>query len=136
MNTSTEFWEKKIMMSVDINSDMMHEFIKLTGDDAPHHISMESANALGYENILVQGLLVLSLTGRASSQYLIEINRGGVTYGYDQIRFIKPIYTETNLQILYEPKNINQKNIVTSRISILNKLGEKVLVADHLLKLL
>ena len=79
------------MMSVDINSDMMHEFIKLTGDDAPHHISMESANALGYEKILVQGLLVLSLTGRASSQYLIEINRGGVTYGYDQIRFIKPI---------------------------------------------
>jgi len=131
-----EFWNKRIKCSFKITSEMIEEFAELTGDDAPHHLYLENALALGYENILTQGLLIMSLTGRASSQYLEEINRGGVTYGYDRIRFIKPVYANSNLEIVYDPKSINEKNIIVSEVLVLNDSGEIMFVANHLLKLL
>jgi acyl dehydratase len=131
-----EFWRKTVTSTFKVTSEMITEFAKLTGDDAPHHLHLDSALALGYEKILSQGLLIMSLTGRASSQYLEDINRGGVTYGYDRIRFIKPVYADSNLRVEYEPKSINEKNIIVSEVIVLNDLGETIFVANHLLKLL
>lgn len=131
-----EFWRKTITISCKITSEMIQEFANLTGDDAPHHIHLESALALGYEKILAQGLLIVSLTGKASSQYLVEINKGGVTYGYDRMRFIEPIYADSDLQIVYEPKNITENNIIVSEVRVLDVSGKLMFIANHLLKLL
>lgn len=130
------FWEKNVIINTKITRKMIKKFSRLTGDDAPHHLSRKSAITLGYENVIAQGLLVMSLTGRVSSQYLQEIERGGVSYGYEHVRFIKPIYPEMDLKITYMPTSMTENQLIMAEIIICNRSGETIFIANNLLKLL
>jgi acyl dehydratase len=94
------------------------------------------ANKIGYDDVLAQGLLIFSLTGRLSSEYLSVINRGGVTYGYEKSRFIKPVYPNAILKFTYHPKIMRKNNILESEITVLNSSNETAFVTTHLLKII
>jgi acyl dehydratase len=83
-----------------------------------------------------QGLLVLSLSGKASSEYLRVISRNGVTYGYNNLRFPAPVYAGEKLTITYVPESINEKTVISSKITVKTSSGAVAIAGTHLLKIL
>jgi len=128
-------WKKQIKIQFKIDSSLIAEFARLTGDDAPHHLDTNAAQAMGYRDVVSQGLLVLSLTGRVSSEYLSETGQSGVSYGYENIRFPTPVYPGDALTITYHPQSINEKNVISSELVATNGLEQVVMIATHLLKI-
>ncbi len=130
-----EYWRKNVSVRVKIELDNFVDFARLTGDDAAHHLNPEIAREMGYKTAVSQGLLVMGLTGKASSEYLRAIARNGVTYGYDRLRFPSPVYEGEILTITYEPQSINEKNVVSSEIRVRTSNGDIAVAGNHLLKI-
>lgn len=133
---ATDFWRKNIVTQVVISTSDFQTFSTLTGDNAPHHLDASVAKSMGYRDTIGQGLLIMSLSGKASSEYLRAINRNGVTYGYDKLRFPTPVYNGEILTITYEPQSINEKDVVTSKITVKTSSGDVAIAGTHLLKIL
>jgi acyl dehydratase len=131
-----EFWQCNVETEITVSTEDFLKFADLTGDDAPHHIDSLLAQSMGYKESLGQGLLILSLTGKASSKYLELIHRKGVTYGYERLRFPSPVYNGNSLTITYEPESISEKSVVSSRITVRTSSGDVALAGTHLLKIL
>lgn len=108
-------------------------FAQLTSDEAPHHMDAAAAQAMGFEREMAHGLLVLSLTGQLTSAVLEETKRTGVTYGYDNVRFMSPVYPETPLDLEYTVKELREdKPIVVGDLRAWQR--EKLCMsAQHLL---
>ena len=128
-------WRTSIRLAATIEPEHLTGFAELTGDDAAHHLSADVGRAMGYEAQLAQGLLLLSLTGMASSEYLRQTGYTGVTYGYDRVRFPAAVYAGDRLEIVYEPTEFAEKDIVIAQITCVNDDAQTVLVATHRLKL-
>ena len=133
---ATDFWRTNIVTQVKVSTSDFQRFSELTGDDAPHHLDSSVAKSMGYRDTISQGLLIMSLSGKASSEYLRVINRNGVTYGYDKLRFPKPVYNGEILTITYEPQSINDKDVITSKITVETSSGDIAIAGTHLLKIL
>ena len=131
-----EFWQRSVEVETTVNVQDFLKFAELTGDDAAHHLDKSVANAMGYDDCVSQGLLVLSLSGKASSEYLRVINRNGVTYGYDKLRFPAPVYAGEKLTITYVPESINEKSVISSKITVKTSSGAVAIAGTHLLKIL
>lgn len=131
-----EFWQRSVEVHVTVSAQDFRAFAELTKDDAPHHLDSNLAKSMGYKDCVGQGLLVLSLSGEASSEYLRVINRNGVTYGYDKLRFPSPVYNGDRLTITYEPESISEKSVVSSKITVKTASGDVALAGAHLLKIL
>lgn len=132
---SEDYWRKNITLQVNIGLEDFTEFARLTGDDAAHHLDSKIAREMGYERAVSQGLLVMSLSGKASSEYLRAISRNGVTYGYDRLRFPAPVYEGEILTITYEPQSINEKNVISSELRVKTSSGDVAVAGIHLLKI-
>jgi acyl dehydratase len=131
-----EFWRQNVEVEITVTVQDFLEFAALTGDDAAHHLEKSVANAMGYDDCVSQGLLVLSLSGKASSEYLRAISRNGVTYGYNNLRFPAPVYAGEKLTITYVPESINEKNVISSKITVKTSSGDVAVAGTHLLKIL
>jgi len=132
---TVNFWQRIIQVEVRVSQQHIRDFALLTGDDAAHHIDENVAKEMGYKTTLGQGLLVLSFSGKASSEYLRKIRKNGVSYGYDKLRFPSPVYQGQLLTISYEPQEINEKNVVRSSLTVTTSEGGIALAGHHLLKL-
>ena len=136
MTSTGEFWQKNIEVTFPVSTADFKKFAELTGDDAAHHLDASVAQSMGYREAVSQGLLVLSISGKASSEYLRAIGRNGVTYGYDRLRFPAPVYNGELLTITYEPESINEKNVISSKVTVKTSNGDVAIAGTHLLKIL
>ncbi|HEX2101734.1 MAG TPA: MaoC/PaaZ C-terminal domain-containing protein [Candidatus Synoicihabitans sp.] len=107
-----------------------------TGDFYPHHMDAEWCRTQPFGQRIAHGTLIFSV---AVGQTAGEINPEAFSYGYDRLRFIKPVCigdTVTTRCTIAEkrddPKRPNY-GIVVERVEAINQRGETVLVADHLL---
>ena len=132
---AANFWQRSIEVEVRPSQEHFRDFALLTGDDAIHHLDENVAREMGYKTTLGQGLLVLSFSGKASSEYLRIIRRNGVSYGYDKLRFPSPVYQGQLLTISYEPQEISEKNVVRSSLTVTTSEVGFALAGHPLLKL-
>ena len=133
---TVEYWQQRVEVNQVVSKDQFLKFAELTNDDALHHIDISVAQSMGYQDCIGQGLFVLSITGEASSRYLELINKNGVTYGYEKLRFPAPVYSGESITITYEPESISEKNVLSSKITVKKSSGEVALAGTHLLKIL
>jgi acyl dehydratase len=133
---TAEFWRRNVEVETTVDIQDFLKFAELTGDDAAHHLDKSVANEMGYDDCVSQGLLVLSMSGKASSEYLRAISRNGVTYGYNDLRFPAPVYAGEKLTITYVPESINEKNVISSKITVKTSSGAVAIAGTHLLKIL
>jgi acyl dehydratase len=63
-------------------------------------------------------------------------NRPTVSYGYDRIRFIKPVFIGDTLTVDYRIAERDEtKGELRAQVSVTNQHGDLVAVAVHILKL-
>lgn len=107
-----------------------------SGDFFPHHMDAEWCRQQDFKKRIAHGTLIFTM-GIGQSADLI--NPVAISYGYDRLRFIKPVYigdticTET---VIYEKRDHHKKadmGIVCEKVEVRNQDKQVVLACDHLL---
>ncbi|MGC8521751.1 MAG: MaoC family dehydratase [Steroidobacteraceae bacterium] len=106
-----------------------------TGDFFPHHMDAEWCAQQPFKRRIAHGTLVLSMgIGMTAS----TINPRSMSYGYDRVRFIRPVFIGDTLTVTARiserrghPKR-KTHGIIVEQVEIANQHGEIVLVCEHL----
>ena len=107
-----------------------------TGDFFPHHMDAEWMATQPAGQRIAHGTLILSV---AVGMTAGDINPRSMSYGYDKIRFIKPVFigdTITVTAVIAEKSDHRRTpathGYVHEQVSVTNQRGETVLVLTHL----
>lgn len=107
-----------------------------TGDFYPHHLDAEWCRTQPFGQRIAHGTLIFSL---AVGQTAGEINPEAFTYGYDRVRFVRPVFIGDTLTSRCSVKEKREDprrpghGLVVEQIEARNQKGETVLAAEHLL---
>ena len=106
-----------------------------TGDFFPHHMDAEFMKTTPFGQRIAHGTLVFSVgVGLTAS----VINPVAFSYGYDRLRFIKPVFigdtirTRTTIAAKEDDRKRPNAGRVIERVEVLNQRDEVVLAADHI----
>jgi acyl dehydratase len=107
-----------------------------TGDFYPHHMDAEWCKGQPFGQRMAHGTLVFSVAvGMTAS----AINPRAMSYGYDRLRFVKPVFIgdTVHVRLVIKEKKDDPKRprhgIVVEAGEVVNQRGETVLVFEHLL---
>lgn len=106
-----------------------------TGDFYPHHMDAEWCKTQSFGQRIAHGTLIFSITIGMTAGV---INDEAMTYGYDRLRFIRPVFIQDTIRVKVEisekrPYKDPTKGIVVESIQAVNQKGEVVMACDHLL---
>lgn len=107
-----------------------------TGDFYPHHMDAEFAKTTPFRQRIAHGTLVFSIAVGLTAG---EINPVAFTYGYDRLRFIKPVFigdtvrTRVTVTAKSDDPKRPQQGRVTEKCELLNQRGEVVMACEHIL---
>jgi acyl dehydratase len=107
-----------------------------TGDFYPHHMDAEWCSRQPFGQRMAHGTLVFSV---AIGMTAGVINPRAMSYGYDRLRFVKPVFIGDTIHVVVSIKQKRDhakrpaQGIVVEECEVLNQRGETVLVCDHLL---
>ena len=106
-----------------------------TGDFFPHHMDAEWCKTQDFGQRIAHGTLIFSVAiGMTAS----DINPRAMSYGYDRLRFIRPVFIGDTIRVTASiadkrdhPKRADS-GIVAEKIEVVNQRDETVLVCEHL----
>jgi acyl dehydratase len=137
---STPHWSELIKLG-DTSLEMQHAisfesiraFAELTGDFEPIHVDRAYARRMSYADCLAHGVLVLGLM---SDKLLAEDRVGpNVSYGYDRVRFIRPVMAGTVVTTLGRIVEIRpDRQQVCVEETCRSAAGELLAVANHVFR--
>ncbi|MES2435192.1 MAG: MaoC/PaaZ C-terminal domain-containing protein [Pseudomonadota bacterium] len=106
-----------------------------SGDFFPHHLDAEFCKSLPFGQRIAHGTMVFSIGVGLTATI---INPVAFSYGYDRMRFVKPVFIGDTLRSRVEiiAKELMEKRPgygrVTERLTVTKHTGEVALVADHI----
>ena len=107
-----------------------------TGDFYPHHMDAEFAKSLPGGQRVAHGTLILSM---AVGMLAGEINDKAMSYGYDRVRFIRPVHTGDTITSRSEitalrdhAKHPEAFGLAEEKVEVVNQRGEIVIAFVHL----
>lgn len=107
-----------------------------TGDFFPHHMDAAWCAAQPFAERIAHGTLIMSIAvGMTAS----EINTHAMSYGYDTIRFVKPVLIGDTITVSAEitrtvdhPRRPTTHGLVHELMTVRNQRDDTVLVLTHL----
>jgi len=106
-----------------------------SGDFFPHHLDAEFCKTLPFGQRIAHGTMVFTIGVGLTATI---INPVAFSYGYDRMRFVKPVFIGDTLHSKVEitGKELMTKRPgfgrVTERLTVTKQGGETALVADHI----
>lgn len=106
-----------------------------TGDFFPHHMDAEWCKTQPFKQRIAHGTLVFSMAVGLTASV---INEEAMTYGYERLRFIKPVFIQDTIRVkitIRDKKEYKKPEygLVTELIEVFNQHAELVMVCEHLL---
>ena len=106
-----------------------------TGDFYPHHMDAAWCATQEFGQRIAHGTLVFSV---AIGMTAGTINPHAMSYGYDRLRFVRPVFIGDTIRVRAEisacrdhPKRASH-GIAVEKVTVTNQRGETVLVCEHL----
>jgi acyl dehydratase len=106
-----------------------------TGDFFPHHMDAEWCATQDFKRRIAHGTLIFSI---GIGMTAAAINPRAMSYGYDRLRFIKPVFIGDTIHASATIKEMRDHpkraafGIVVEAVEVVNQAQEVVLVCDHL----
>lgn len=106
-----------------------------SGDFFPHHMDEEWCKTQPFKHRIAHGTLVFTVAVGLTAQVINEVS---MTYGYERLRFTRPVYIGDTItvKVTIAGKADHKKpqyGIVTERVEVFNQHQELVMVCEHLL---
>jgi acyl dehydratase len=106
-----------------------------TGDFFPHHMDAEWCATQDFKQRIAHGTLIFSV---AIGMTAGDINPRAMSYGYDRLRFLKPVFIGDTITVRAtisakrdHPRRATHGHVVEA-IEATNQRGEIVLACEHL----
>ena len=106
-----------------------------TGDFFPHHMDKAWAATQPFKKRIAHGTLVMSV---AVGQTAGDINPQAMSYGYDRVRFVRPVFIDDTITVTAEivekrehRKRADEFGYVDELVTVVNQDGETVMVLTH-----
>lgn len=106
-----------------------------SGDFYPHHMDEEWCKTQPFKKRIAHGTLIFSIGVGLSAGLINEV---AMTYGYERLRFIRPVYINDTIKakVTIKDKRDHKKpgyGIVSEALEVFNQNNELVMVCEHLL---
>lgn len=106
-----------------------------TGDFYPHHMDAEWCKTQAFGQRVAHGTLIFSVAVGMTAE---AVNPLAFSYGYDRLRFIKPVFIGDTISVRVtiadkrEHRHPDHRMVVES-CEVVNQRGEVVFACNHLL---
>ena len=120
-----------------ISESDVYLFAGITGDFSRRHIDEAFMAATPFKHRIVHGVLTFALGSTASTMIQVKANANvpSLSYGYDRLRFLRPVYFGDTVTANYTIESIDEENYKSfAKIEIYNQHLELCVVATHILK--
>jgi acyl dehydratase len=106
-----------------------------TGDFFPHHMDAQWCATQEFKQRIAHGTLILSVGIGMTAD---TINPRSMSYGYDRVRFIKPVFIGDTITVtarIADKRNHPKRKthgIVVEAVNVVNQHVQTVLACEHL----
>jgi acyl dehydratase len=106
-----------------------------TGDFFPHHMDEEWCKTQPFQKRMAHGTLIFSIAVGLTAG---EINEVAMTYGYERLRFVRPVFIGDTIRVDVKIKSRSDHKkpgfgLVVEQVEAYNQHREIVLVCEHIL---
>jgi acyl dehydratase len=106
-----------------------------SGDFFPHHMDEEWCKTQPFKKRIAHGTLIFTIAVGLTAAVINEV---AMTYGYDRLRFVKPVFIGDTIKatVTISEKKDHKKpgfGLVTELVEVINQHGETVMVCEHIL---
>ncbi|MEY3737393.1 MAG: hypothetical protein RL544_171 [Bacteroidota bacterium] len=106
-----------------------------SGDFFPHHMDAEWCKTQPFKKPIAHGTLIFTIGIGLTAEVINEV---AMTYGYERLRFTKPVFIGDTIKttVTIKEKKDHKKpgfGLVTEQVEVHNQLGELVMVCEHIL---
>lgn len=127
---------EKVGFSRTITESDVYLFAGLTRDHADIHVNEEYARQTPYGRRLVHGAYLIGLMSGASAIMDERIRATNVSYGYDKVRFRRPVFIGDTVRIEAEVAELRpERREIILKETCATHDGELAAIAYHVLKL-
>jgi 3-hydroxybutyryl-CoA dehydratase len=110
-------------------------FAGITGDLYQNHTNEEYMKTTRYGRRIAHGALLVGYMSAASTRISERCTHPVVSYGYDRIRFVKPVFLGDTVTVEYRVTEMDAtQQKVFAQVTCRNQGAEVVAVATHILK--
>lgn len=123
-----------VLFSKTITEFDTYSFAGITGDFYPVHIDAEYAAKQPVGERVAHGVLLMGLMSTTAGQWMIRQSIDGLSYGYDRVRFVRPVRFGDTITVAYaKVASAEDGSRITSRVEARNQHDEVVGVAQHII---
>lgn len=106
-----------------------------SGDFFPHHMDAEWCKTQPFKQRMAHGTLIFTVAVGLTAHVINEVS---MTYGYDRLRFIKPVFIGDTIKatVTIKDKRDHKKpgfGLITELVEVFNQQEELVMVCEHVL---
>jgi len=110
-------------------------FAGVSGDFHPNHVDEDYMRGTMYGRRIAHGALLVAFMSAASTKMVMGLPGTIISYGYDRIRFPRPVFMGDTITVTYEIVERDEAaRKVFARVTCTNQRGEVVAAATHILK--
>jgi acyl dehydratase len=111
-------------------------FAGISGDFSPNHVDEEYMKGGRYGRRIAHGVLMLAYMSTCSSKFVESIgNHPHVSYGYDRVRFVNPVFIGDTIRVEYTiTERLPERRMLHAEVRVFNQDGDVVAAATHILK--
>lgn len=106
-----------------------------SGDFFPHHMDEEWCKTQPFKKRIAHGTLIFTVAIGLTAELINEVS---MTYGYDRLRFIAPVFIgdTIHVEVSIKEKKDHKKpgfGLVTELVQVFNQHSALVMVCEHIL---
>jgi acyl dehydratase len=106
-----------------------------TGDFFPHHMDEEWCKTQPFKQRIAHGTLIFSIAVGLTANV---VNEAAMTYGYERLRFIKPVFIGDTIRVKVSIKVKKDYKkplygLITELLEVFNHHKELVMICEHIL---
>ena len=106
-----------------------------SGDYFPHHMDEEWCKTQPFKKRIAHGTLIFTIAIGLTADFVNEVS---MTYGYERLRFIKPVFIGDTVKVSVTIKDKKEHKkpgygLVTELVETFNQHNDLVMVCEHLL---
>ena len=106
-----------------------------SGDFFPHHMDEEWCKSQPFKKRIAHGTLIFTVAIGLTADFVNEVS---MTYGYERLRFIKPVFINDTIKVMVTIKDLKdhkkpEYGLVTELVECFNQQNELVMLCEHIL---
>ena len=106
-----------------------------SGDFFPHHMDEEWCKSQPFKKRIAHGTLIFTVAIGLTADFINEVS---MTYGYERLRFTKPVFINDTIKVTVTIKDLKDHKkpefgLVTELVECFNQQNELVMLCEHIL---